>query len=255
MLILVTLSVVFFVKYFGKTQDIEKIRMEVLTRKGYNIENNPVWINDALRVEDAELGVDGKETAKILKIDSYNQGDEKFKVYLVVSVSGIKDKKSGVFSYKGRPLVVGETIELVLPKIKLTGLVTHVGGGSELKRQKLLVEARWKSRDPWVVGAINVGDRVINFGSNGVIAEVTNKKTEEPSSDVYSVVEKGLVLLNKDPKKKDMTIGLKLTVENDSGLWIYAGHQKVKIGDPLWIYTNSVDMEGIEVMSIKPVND
>lgn len=254
-LLLVMGLMVGVVKYFGKSQITEEVRIEVLTKKGYNLENPANWMNEIIKVGEKEFGLDGKVLVNINKVDSYPQGDDKYKVYLTLEVTGIKDKKTGYLVYKGKPVVVGEVIDIVFEKMKLSGIITHIGEAVKIGKRVVEAEVRWLSQDPWIVEGVRVGDKSINFGNGEVVAEILTKRVEAPSTDIF--VENnvnGLISVTKDPKKKDLVMKVRLLVEDDGGVLVYAGHQKIKVGEPLWIYTENIDMEAVEVMNFKETN-
>jgi len=43
---------------------------------------------------------------------------------------------------------------------------------------------------------------------------------------------------------------MKLATEVDGGISVYAGHQKVKVGEPLWIYGEAVDTQEVKVVGL-----
>ena len=48
---------------------------------------------------------------------------------------GLNDKRSGFLKYKGRPVQVGQEIEIDFPQVKVGGIVTHIGESSYLKKR------------------------------------------------------------------------------------------------------------------------
>lgn len=257
-LIGVVLLIVFIIKFFGKSKTTEVVRLEVTGRQwwaDYNVNDPPNWLINALSVGDKEKAPDGSVSAEILKIDAYQQGSERYKIYLLVRLTGILDKKTGHFNYKGKPVLVGELIGIVFPKVKISGMVTHIGGDSNLEKQRFKARLRWRTKDPWIVKNTKMKSRAWNFGNDEPIAEILSVETEMPSSDIFLGSAGSNVFVVKDPKKRDILMDIWLTAEKDGGVWVYAGRQKIKIGERLWIYTDNLDIEGTEIMSLEPINE
>jgi len=253
MVVLVGLMVVVTVKYFGKSYEKEIVRIDFTS----NVSDSrggqyyPSWFNNVLKVGEEERGPDGRVSAKILKKDSYQQADERFKYYLIIELVGLKDKRSGFIKYKGRPVQVGQEIEVDFPQVKVGGIVTHISELSYLKKGSYLVDLKLENQDRKIAEKIKTGQVVLNYGTGEEIGKIEKVGVEVASNKMLlnNTWEKTQLVVSIN--RVDVNIKMRLTAEMDGGILVYAGHQKLKIGEPLWIYSEAVDIKEAQVVGLE----
>lgn len=249
----VGLAVIVTVKYFGKGYEKEVVRIDFISNvsDGRGGQYYPSWFNNVLKVGDEERGPDGRVSARLLKKDSYQQGDERFKYYFVIELVGMRDKRSGFLKYKGRPVQVGQEIEIDFPDARVDGIVTHIGEASYLKKVNYLVDFKWENQDRTVAEKIKIGQTVLNFGTNEEIGKVEKVNITPAGNRLLAVgTMYGGTQLMTNPDWVDVSFRMKLATEVDGGISVYAGHQKVKVGEPLWIYGEAVDTQEVKVVGL-----
>ena len=245
------------VRFFSKSNEYRYVRIELTGREWwYGAIDPPPWLASEVRVGDTEREPSGAISAEVVSYDAYPQGDEKTKFYPVVKLKGSYDARTQQFVYKGLPVEIGGKIAIDLSGKKLLGIVTHVSDEPiTLPEDSFRITAIWRSKDPWIVAELNPGLVATNLGSGREIARVISVTTRQPSTDIISSVQGGAVVFNKDPQKRDVVLELEIRAQSIGGVWSYAGHQKVKLGESLWVYTDAVDIEGIEITGLYPLEN
>ncbi|NCN83207.1 MAG: hypothetical protein GW947_04570 [Candidatus Pacebacteria bacterium] len=255
--VIIALLAVGVVRFFSKSNDYRYVRIELTGREWwYGAIDPPPWLASEIQIGDTELEPNGVVSAEIVSYDAYPQGDEKTKFYPVVKLKGSFDHRSQQFVYKGTPVEVGGKIAIDLSGKKLLGIITHMSDKPIiLPEQWFHISAIWRSKDPWTVTELKPGLIAYNLGTGQEIARVLSVTTRQPSSDIFSSVAGGSVVFNKDPQKRDVLLEFEIRAQNIGDVWSYAGHQKVKVGEPLWVYTDALDIEGIEITSLRPLDN
>ncbi|OGJ20273.1 MAG: hypothetical protein A3A82_02790 [Candidatus Pacebacteria bacterium RIFCSPLOWO2_01_FULL_47_12] len=245
------------VRFFSKSNEYRYVRVELTGREWwYGAIDPPPWLASEIGVGDTELEPNGAVSAEVVSYDAYPQGDEKVKFYPVIKLKGSYDRRSQQFIYKGLPVAVGGRIAIDLSGKKLLGIITHVSDEPiTLPEESLRIRAIWRNRDPWIVAALKPGLTAINAGTGEEIARVLSVATQVPTTEIISYVYGGAVVFNKDPQKRDVVLELEIRAQSIGGVWSYAGHQKVKLGESLWVYTDTVDIEGIEITGLYPLEN
>ncbi len=248
-LVTVAFSVVFLVRYFGIRKEWRTIRVEVVGRNwsssyspyGYK---TPFWLSDKLNVGLIEKDAGGKTIAKVIDIESYERGDEEAEVYLTVKVESFFNKRMEKYVFKGRALELGAPIELRLGNILVLGQIIDddVPLGS-YEEKEVIVVGRWIAQEPWIVAQVKKGDTMINRATGEVVAEILDVKIEPSTSNMFisNPNIEGYVAIEKNPRLRDIVITLKLKLVEIDKRWYFGGHQKVKVGEQLWFYTDRID--------------
>lgn len=253
----VLMIVIVVVKFFSTQKVQQLVRVEVTGREQwwYGGNNPSNWLANSFDIGDSELDPDGSEVAKIIEIDSYPQGDEKYRIYLLIELSGYYDKRSDALTFKGKPVLIGDNIEINFKDSKMVGLVTHIGEKSILKKERYTATLLARNVNPWVFEKIQPGMKATNKGNNLAIAEFTEVKRENPSVKYLTSIYGNMLGLMNDSERKDLVFEAILTLDNDDGVLLYAGHQKAMVGKNLWIYTDSIDLDNVEIMSLEKLDE
>jgi len=259
-LISVVMAIIFLVKFFGIKKDWVTIKVEVIPRNwaesyspyGYR---TPFWMSDKLNIGQLEKNSSGKVIAEVIDIEKYERGNEESEVYLIVKVKAQYNKVMGKYLFKGKPLDLGDAIELRLDNIHLFGQIIDKNYPlTSYKQKEIIIVGRWRAQDKWKISQVKSGDIMIDQGAGITIAEVLDIKIEPPTKNmiVLSGLENtGKIEMEDNINKKDAVITLKIKVHKQNNRWYFAGHQKIKIGEVIWVYTNNIDINSLEVQEIK----
>lgn len=259
-LLAIAFSIVFLVKYFGLKQEWRTIRVEVAGRNWSSSFNpygyrTPFWMSDKLRAGQIEKNPSGKKIAEVVSIENYERGDEEAEVYLTVKVKAQLNKRTEKYVFKGRALDLGAPIELKLSNILVLGQIIDDDMPSDGYEQKeIIIVGRWRSQDPWKIQQIKVGDTMTNRATGEMVGEILDLSTGPPTMTAFIFHEdqEGQRLLLKQPSElRDAVVKVKIKVHKQDSNWYFGGHQKVKVGELLWIYTDKIDINGLEVQEIR----
>src|SRR3989304_6557842 len=80
----------------------------------------------------------GNKQAEVLDIFSYDVKPNKKAVYLKLRVRGVYSKASNQYTYKGKPVLVGQPIRLNMGGVLVEGLITDMEGGLDPREKVTL---------------------------------------------------------------------------------------------------------------------
>ena len=228
----IVLAVTLFFILFRKQSDI-KVVVKVDQDSMYNqIGSTPNWFAQYLRVGMKESDVFGRPTAQIIGIRNYYSADQRTIVYLTVSLKAVYSISNHQYTYKGKNILVGSTIQIPFDEVLINGAIIDMEGENKVKPKKMMVEAKIVNLDPtfpqtegvppYVADSINAGD--IMSDSLGQPAIKINKKIIEDAKMVVTT-SNGDVLLQRNPLRKDVYLELEMWTE--------------KIGDRYYLFGDS----------------
>lgn len=167
---------------------------------------------------------------------------------MIVKVKGFYDRTKEQFVFKNRPLAVASLVEFNFGKVKIFGWV--VDDDYNLQNKELdwfRVEAKWLEVYPWQLEALEKGMVMDGFGDKK-IAKLIDFKGE--NADMITTDNLGRVYVRKNPLERDVYLTFKLLAEKHGNEYYFAGHQKLKVGEKLWVYFKKIDLEEIKVTKI-----
>lgn len=267
LLLLVSAGVVFTIKYFGRQPQWRSVRIQVVGKDwnenytNYNGFRPPFWLTEKIKVGDSEIAIDGKKIAEVINIDEFERVGPESDLYLTLKLYGEVSTRLNKFLYRGRPIEVGAPIDLHLNRVMITGQIIddHVPATGYPKKT-ISITARLRNADTWIVDALSVGDIMTNRGDGSTLATVKSFNTEPSQSSLLfaqnpyvfsgSAYRTGLFLEN-NPRLKDLVVRATLNVQSQNGDWFFGGHQKIKVGNSLWLYLSRVNLNGLEIQSVE----
>lgn len=250
------------VKHFSRQAGVwRSIRLEVV---GSNWISNPVepakppyWLGDKINLGDKELGINGEEIAKVLRVENYERSDERTDLYITVRVKTELNQKLGKYIFKGKAIEVGAPIELRLDKVFVSGQIIDDQVQEEVNKSKeVIIKGRWRNQEPWRINQIHVGDQMLDLGSNQVVAEILSVWTESPSLQAtINITYDRQLEINSSSRWVDGIIKAKLKLEEyGDNKWYFAGHYKIKVGQHIQLILPTVDVLYMEIEEIEELN-
>lgn len=250
--------VIGLVKFYKREDQWRMVRMQVTNQYQQWWLGTPYWIGENIKVGDIERGSGGETIAEVIDIDDFERGDETRDVYLVIKVKGFYDGNKNKFIYKNRPIEVGASIELHLDKALISGVVVNEDYKEEkVEKEWLEVKLRWSDVFPWQAEKLRYGLKM-KANDQKEVAEILSVNSQ--LSRVTTETAYGYLRVSQDPLKRDVVLTLKLLAEKHGSEYFFAGHQKVKVGEPLWVYFPEVDVDmarsgKLSVMEVKPYTE
>ncbi len=169
---------------------------------------------------DSDKKIFGSYSAKILDVEAYRMNGFKQVVYLDMELEAIQNNSTGVYTYKGRPVVYGETHVFMLSNVKFKGMIVDFPGflkDVEVKNGEKIVETqiRYENRNfsevygipKYLANRIKVGDQVKD--RNGKVWVEILDVTRKPAIRTV-VANNGTVTQATDPELVDVYLKLKL---------------------------------------------
>lgn len=251
---------VFMVKFFGNKQETKIILVEVIKKNwtenydpyGYRA---PFWLSEKIKVGQKEFNYTGKPIAELIYFDNYERGSEEAELYLTLKVVVNHNTRTNQYIFHNKPIALGSAIELNLDNNLIEGQIVDMNPPSNgYPRHNFQVVLRVRNAEPWTVSNVLVGDKVTDRATGQTIAEITDVKIEDPTSQQISIDGNSILQINKRPDIKDMVITTKIVATEQDGKWYFAGHQNIKMGDSLYLYTNRIYLYGLEIVDIKELS-
>ena len=253
-------SVIFLTKYFSLNRQSRTIRVEEIGRDWANSFNPygykaPFWISNKLKTGQREKSSTGKTIAEVIDIENYERGNEEAVIYLTVKVEAQFNKKMETYVFKGRALDLGAPIELRLDNIRVLGQIIDENIlTSSYEKKEIIIKGRWRAQEPWNIAQIDIGDTMVNRANGEVIAEILDVKIEplNGASTILTLPSRTReeLLLENNPRWRDAVISARIKVHKQNNLWFFAGHQKIKVGERIWIYTDKIDIGFLEINQV-----
>ncbi len=207
----------------------------------------PYWLVDAINVGDVDKTVSDKENARVVDIETYEEGFRKIAL-VTLKLRVTLDREMSVTKYKGKDLYTGSIIELKFPTARSYARVVKVSyEGNDLKTRVIEIKVRLVGTEDGLVRECKTGDKVIDSKNGTTLVEVLGVTSK--SIDSNSTMAKAV-----DPNSRLMDVDLKLLVRSIDGTDYYALYQPVKVGNKLYIPMDNYNLYDAEVLTIEDGN-
>ncbi len=195
-----------------------------------------------------ELGI---KEAEIIKVDSYQSSVDQFVVYVDINLKASYDKRLGMYKFKGKPLVFGETQTFTFPSVRFEGLVVFSPNSDRLEETSELIRVQgqlnysrisFSETDgvPEYIADQIVEGKVMTDSENNVLVRIV--KVEKTPAERMVVTNDGKLILQKDPKLIDVKMTLDIKVKNMNGLLYYFDYKPLLVGSVI-----SVDLKDVYI--------
>jgi hypothetical protein len=206
----------------------------------YSDTNPPSWYAFAFRAGDKELDSTGQVQVEILDTSAYPSYGNKKIVFLKLRVRAVYSGSKKQFTYKGKPLIVGSELHVELTNQLIDGVITEIENMPSPYQNKYItlkadlleynpVFQETDGVDEFKANAIHVGDAMKD--NNGTMLATVLDKSVIPA-DRY-ITSQGFVTIVPDPKKKHVTLTLKIRVQEWHGDQLFLYTFPVKVGEEL----------------------
>lgn len=262
-LLMVAGATVFVIKFYGRKPTERVVRIQVVGKSWTQNYNNyagyrpPFWLSENIQAGDTETTINGWQSAEIITIDKYDRGGTDVDLYLTAKLKGEINGRTNKFIYNSKPVEVGSFVELHLTRAVVLGQIIDDNVPEKGYQEKeIIVTARVRNEDPWVVEALHIGDVMLNGPEKKQVAVLETIAIEPPTSAVFlSDASTGNppnnTFLSLNPKAKDVVMKVRLRVQRYGTGWYFGGHQNIKIGQQVWIYFSRVNV----VATIQSIQD
>jgi hypothetical protein len=256
-IITVSFLFIFIVKYFSIKREWRTIQVEVIGKnwsENYNPYGyrTPFWLSEKIHVGQVERNSSGRIIAKLIDVQDYERGGEEDEAYLTLKVETIHNRKPDKYIFKDKSLDLGSAIELNLDNVLIVGqIIDNNYPESGYPTKSILITGRSYNLEPWVISQMTPGIKMVNRINDQAIAEVISVDVQEPTWDAFNLLPGGSLTVNHNSRLKDIIVKAKITVTNRDGRWYFGGHQNIKIGNPVYIYTPQINIYGLNIESIQ----
>jgi len=259
-IIIMASLVIGIVKFYKREDQWRLIKIQLTDKSQHWLAGTPYWMGENIQIGDLEKGSGGEIIAEVVDIDSFERGDETRDVYLILKVKGFYNFNKDKFIYKNRPIEIGAPIELHLNKVLITGLVINENfNEEEIESEWLKVKFKWMDVFPWQAEMFKPGLQMKTGNREKLIVEVLSVNSRLSEVAIETIY--GNIRIAQNPLKRDVVLVFKLLAKKHGSEYFFAGHQKLKVGEPLWIYFPEVDIDKmipsefskLSVMEIQPL--
>jgi hypothetical protein len=256
-LVFVFLAVSAFFVLFRKQSEIKVVVKVNEESMMYQVGGVPNWFAQFLHVGMKEVDVFGKPMAEVKEMKAYYAADQRSVVYLVVSLKAVYSVSNRQYTYKGKNILVGSTIQLPLNNLLVNGLIIDIDGSLKNNLKKISAEAKIRTIDPtfpqtegvppYIADSVQQGD--VMKDSLGRPAIKIVKKTEEDAK-MTVVTANGDVLLQRQPLRKDVSLELEIWGEKLGDRYFLFGDTNF----PIIVSNNSVILNNYNTIGGLPFN-
>ena len=210
-----------------------------------NWSDTPIWYLEKLKSGLEQRDIIGRLTISILKNFYYVNDGNKRVAYLTLRMLTTYDKKSGIYTYEGVPLLVGSYQNLRIKGLLLKGVVYRIEGDgwSPLKKTFIvdgyLNPAYILNQDPYV--AEMKTDGVKNYLADNFVSGL--KINDSDGQTIVEILESNKVpaisrFVNgdrvaevNDGERKKVNLKVKLTAEGYGDVFLFRGIDPLRIND------------------------
>lgn len=265
--IFIFLAISLFFVLFRKQSEIKvvvKVNEESLA---YQIGGTPNWFAQFLHVGMKEVDVFARPMAEVKGIKTYYSADQRSVVHLIVALKAVYSLSNHQYTYRGKNVLIGSTIELPLNNLLIKGLIIDIEGSTKTNSKRIFAQAQIKQLDPafpqtegvpsYVAESIQQGDIMKDSLGHPAI-KITKKTVEDAKMTVITA--NGDVLLQKHPMRKDVYLDLEIWAEKigdrnylfgDTNFPILINNGINEINNRLPFYTNN----SLVWLTITKIND
>ncbi|PIS09510.1 hypothetical protein COT75_01105 [Candidatus Beckwithbacteria bacterium CG10_big_fil_rev_8_21_14_0_10_34_10] len=221
----------FFGQYFHQAQ---WINIYLISYPGLWVRDTeiPYWYADAIKPGDAEYDSFSRKTAEVVGVEIFESAGSRKDVLVRMRVKGTYNRRNKQFQFRGQNLNVGTKMTFRLGSVELEGTVRAIGELVSKDSSQKTVKLKIISEDPWVVDALEIGDKVVGIDGKEYL-RVTEKRAE--LADIVVTTAWGDVLVRKNPLKKDAYLTVEMDLSQEAGLYYFYFDQKVKVGDSIFL--------------------
>jgi len=179
-------------------------------------------------VGDKEVDDLGKTVAEIKGVESYPESETDHVVYLTVKLDTVYNPRNNSYSYGGKKIIFGESLNFFFSKVKVRGLVVDFPGFMDMQNvveKDITVKTQLKRNYPnfadtygvpeYLANAVKVGDEVRDSRGR-LLAKVLNIEIKPAARTVTT--QNGQILQQQDPILKDVFYTLQLHVKHIGGV-------------------------------------
>lgn len=248
--IFIFLAVSAFLVLFRKQSEINvviKVNEESLT---YQIGGVPNWFAQMLHVGMKKVDVFGRPTAEIKGIKAYHSSNQKSVVHLTVALKATYSLSNHLYTYDGKNVLIGSTIEIPFDNLLVKGLIIDTEGSTKANLKKLFAKAQIRDLDStfpqtegvpsYIAESVQQGDIMKDSLGNPIIKII--KKTIEDAKMIV-ITANGDVIIQRHPMRKDVFLDLEIWAEKIGDRYYLFGD----INFPVLVNNNIIVVSNIDM--------
>ena len=213
----------------------------------------PYWLNQAINVGDKELSPLGGLNVEVYDKFSFAWGGQNEMAFLLLKVNTIKDR-TGIYLYKNKPLLVGGSIDLKLPKAQVSGNVIQIEDHQITDEyNKVTITVLGKGTDVWISNNLKNGSSIVD-NKGRILAKVTEVKSTQLTSIGTLVRDENTnkAIMIFDNNERDIEANVDLLVRKTENYYFFGETQKVKVGEQISLPFKEVTLNA-PITSIKEI--
>ena len=197
----------------------------------------PFWIADKISVGQKTIDAKGDTIAEITNIERYEQSVETSDLYIDIKLKTIYEEKSKQYLFDNKSVNLGNSLSLQFNNIAVNAqIIDDDLPDNGYKKKEIIATAKWYSVEPWQIGQMQVGEKMMNEAKKEAVAEILNLRLETFPNNVFVYQQTGEISVVPHQTKKNVILTIKFNgFEYDNKLF-FAGHQRIKPGDSVVIF-------------------
>jgi hypothetical protein len=235
-LFLIGFSLLYFLYY--RTRSQADIYVRIGLRASGSLQDPifviPFWIDEAVSIGEKEFSPLSTFNAEVYdKTSSSWYGSDRI-VNLYLQVKANRDR-SGIYLYKNKPLSVGSSIDLKLPKVQTQGTVIQMANEKiDTQYVKLKVGILGKGTDYWTANNIKIGSTILDNKKN-ILAKVLSVRTSSSTTmgTLVRDANTNKAVMVFDSNERDVEAQIEILVEKIGDEYYFGSNQKVRVGEQI----------------------
>lgn len=209
----------------------------------------PMWYLESLKPGMVQKDIFGRPVITITKSFYYPSNVNYQVEYLTLKLLTTYDRKSGIYSYEGIPLLIGSYQTFKIKGVMLRGIIHRIEDGNwQPEKKEYIVEGflnpvKTENQDPYEAETMTSG--VLNY-----LADKFTKGLKSYDSDGSTIMEildvrkepayRKFIYQNRlvetiDNDRKNVKLKLRVTTEKYGDIYLYRGDSSLRINDNLYL--------------------
>ncbi len=213
----------------------------------WNTQQPEYWLADTYKIGASAYNSWGTKEAEIIDLEVLEDRGTLKSALLTLRLLTKRNNKQHLIMFRNKPLSVGSYLVINSEDVIISGLVTSVNK-KRSKLQEKIIEITITGEDLWVADSINIGDVGTNSKLEPIV-EILSKKVETASNTL--LLENNVpIYLRNNPNLVDITLTIKIMVNEEDGLLIYREGQVIKVDEKLYLQFPHINLADVRVTKI-----
>lgn len=259
-IVLIFLFILFslFFVLFRSTKEIKiTVRVNELYPNNTDPAMSTLWRSNLFYKGMSEKNTLGKTQTEVLRVFKYDNRPENPVVYLILKLKAIYNRGTGLYVYKGKNILVGNAIPLVLDGVMTQAMIVNIEGVAQrYPKKKLIIKTELTNVEnhgvlPYFVDKIPQNE-LIKDSQGQTVLRILKKEVYNAKKIVNT--DNGEIFLSEDPFRKDVYLTFEITVQKINDRYYFFDDNPILIGQTIPVEFKLIPLYPT-IVSIEEIKD